>query len=367
MSKAAIFFFAILTLISCSHSKTDISQSGDAKWTPIPVRFATGFRLWTSGNISRVEIRNPQDTTEIWQTLELVRGPSQGTDQVTIPVGNYALGSTTFMPYFEKLDLLSRISGVTHIDMIWNENISATAITSNWLELAPGGELDPERLVSISPAVFLCYDLKELERFKSSTAQPILHLEYLESHPLGRAEWILLIACLADKLEEGQAIFEAIESRYLRLKNLAALSSGIPSVVIGNRYADKWYAPSGKSYLATLLRDASANYQFQNLEGAGSKELDYEVVFSALNETDFWGMVISQDTPFTREDLMEINPYLAGVEALKGGRVFACNSQETDYFGAAVLEPEIVLADLIQIFRPSSLPDHRPKYFHLLP
>ena len=41
-----------------------------------------------------------------------------------------------------------------------------------------------------------------------------------------------------------------------------------------------------------------------------------------------------------------------------------CNATFSDYFGDAVMEPHIILADLISIFHPDYVPNHTPKYFH---
>ena len=49
-----------------------------------------------------------------------------------------------------------------------------------------------------------------------------------------------------------------------------------------------------------------------------------------------------------------------GVE--QGG--FYANSEAADVFGQALLEPDMVLLDLIKILHPERAQDHSPRYFH---
>ena len=51
---------------------------------------------------------------------------------------------------------------------------------------------------------------------------------------------------------------------------------------------------------------------------------------------------------------------------LKNDKVLLCNLQQVDYFGDAVLQPHIILSDLIKAFHPGILPEHTPVYFKKL-
>lgn len=59
-------------------------------------------------------------------------------------------------------------------------------------------------------------------------------------------------------------------------------------------------------------------------------------------------------------------------QAFQKGRVFNNNARLSeqggnDYWERGVMEPDVVLADLIKIFHPELLPEHTLKYFRPLP
>ncbi len=43
----------------------------------------------------------------------------------------------------------------------------------------------------------------------------VINAEYLEKHPLGRAEWIKFVALFFDREKEADSIFNVIENDYL--------------------------------------------------------------------------------------------------------------------------------------------------------
>ena len=54
---------------------------------------------------------------------------------------------------------------------------------------------------------------------------------------------------------------------------------------------------------------------------------------------------------------------IADLPALVGRRGFYANSAESDIFGQAVLEPDVQLRDLIDIFHPELNTGRKPVYF----
>ena len=53
-------------------------------------------------------------------------------------------------------------------------------------------------------------------------------------------------------------------------------------------------------------------------------------------------------------------------EAYKEKGVIYCNMREKPFYESMPTEPEVVLADLIQIFHPQLLSGHQPGYYELL-
>ncbi len=92
----------------------------------------------------------------------------------------------------------------------------------------------------------------------------------------------------------------------------------------------------------------------------------YEVVYSEAHSTDFWRIVGSYSDEPTYEALAGENELYMNFKAFNDKKVIWCDAEETAYFENSALEPHLVLADLIFAFHPGLLPDHKPKYYHIL-
>lgn len=355
-----IFTFLILGFLfpSCNRQQTILANDG---YREIEVKYAEGFKLWENDLGYKIVVRNPQDTTELLATYFL----SRDTSEIQIPIKRVAVGSTTLGSFFDKLDLPESISGMTYTDFILNENIKGLISSGQISELISGGELDFEKVIANDPDCFITYSLGQsnFDRINENGIPVLLLPEHMESSPLGRAEWVKVIGCLTDRLELAKQVFDVVDTSYTAIKHKALLSSYIPEVFTGSRYKDHWYAPGNRSYIATYLRDAGANYTFKHIEGYSSAEMDLESAIVQISGADFWGMVVSQDDDYYMNQLIEEDQKYAGFNSVLNGNVFACNSKKADYFGDGVVEPHLILADLISIFHPNILPNHSYKYF----
>ncbi|NJM56291.1 MAG: hypothetical protein HC857_00870 [Synechococcales cyanobacterium RU_4_20] len=104
--------------------------------------------------------------------------------------------------------------------------------------------------------------------------------------------------------------------------------------------------------------------------GRAATPLDFEAVFERAVGAEFW-LNVSQDWQ-TTGDAIAADPRYGNFAALAQGRVFSPNARlnETggnDYWESGVVQPHLVLADLIKIFHPDLLPDHGLVYYKPLP
>jgi len=362
-----LFFIISLSAMSCAHKPS--GKFDNTAFEKVEMHYADGLKIWKSDAEYRVEIRNPRDTSEMIASYFFSpKANSKSTDTISIPVRTAALNSTTFIAYFDKLGKAGLITGVTFADRVINENLLDQVAENKTVELTSGGELDFEKILALHPDVFMAYSYGESDfsRIEKQGIPVVLNMEYLEGHPLGRAEWIKLAGIITGKVELADSIYRAIESRYLALKKSASSAKPLPSVFTGSRYNEIWYAPGRDSYIANYITDAGANYVFNNLKGAGSHEIDYETALKAISDADYWGMVTSYTKPFTMQSVLEMDKFYGNFKAFRDSNIFVCNAAQTDYFGEAVMEPEIILADMIAILHPEILLKHENKYFHLV-
>jgi len=193
--------------------------------------------------------------------------------------------------------------------------------------------------------------------------------EYLEEDPLGRAEWIRLIGTILGCQQAADDAFNAIEKSYLEAKKI--LDNPIPfgprpSVFFASREGDIWYSPPGNSAIGHLINDAGGNYLFRDSITSSNIRLTFEQLITSANDAEYWGNLISSFGQYSLEKARNDEPRLRATTAFKEGKIFYCNSSETDYFGDALMEPDILLKDLIKVFNTSELPNYRATYFKIV-
>jgi iron complex transport system substrate-binding protein len=196
----------------------------------------------------------------------------------------------------------------------------------------------------------------------------VINADYLDSSPLGRAEWVDFIALFYNEEAISELWFSGVVSDYEALVGLAAGVEERPTVFVNTPFDGTWFLPGGQNYMAQLLRDAGADYLWSEDEGTGSLFLDFETVFDEAADADYWlniGFFGSLD------DLVATDERFAEFAAFENGRIYnhdAITNENggSDFFESGAILPNIVLADLIKIFHPDLVPDHDLVYYRLV-
>ena len=193
--------------------------------------------------------------------------------------------------------------------------------------------------------------------------------DYLESHPLGRAEWMKVIGILCGKEKETTRYFDDVVIRYESLSNLCASVEYKPTVFSDLPFENQWYVPGGNSYIAKIFYDAGGDYIWKDDNSTGSLNVDAETVMLKAQNADFWRVINSYDIPFTYEKLKNDNELYSLFKAFNEKNILVCNVR-TGYFEHSQYEPDVLLADFIYHFHPELLNDewenYTPKYFKKL-
>ena len=123
------------------------------------------------------------------------------------------------------------------------------------------------------------------------------------------------------------------------------------------------YMPGGKSYVANLVADAGGDYFYKNDTTVGSLALSFETVLKNFNSADVW-----LNVPVgSMAELLAMEQRHNLFKPTKTGNVFSfmgryLPSSANDYWETALVEPDVVLKDIIWALHPSLLPDYKPVY-----
>ncbi|MCM1109623.1 MAG: ABC transporter substrate-binding protein [Clostridium sp.] len=278
--------------------------------------------------------------------------------------------SSTQIAMLDRLGETGRIVGVSGIDYISNPLIQARRDSIG--DVGYEGNIDYELLLSLEPDLVLLYGVNGASPMEAKLREygiPYLYVgDYLEESPLGKAEWLVALAEVVGRRSDGESLFDDIPLRYYRLRQLVADSAIVrPKVMFNVPYGDSWFLPSTTGYLAQLVEDAGGEYVYKGETGNSSVVVSTEEAYKLTSEADVWlhvGMASSLD------ELSRLCPKMTDTRCFTSGQVYN-NTLRTndaggnDYYESAVVNPDLLLRDMIRIFHPGSVDDEFVYYKQL--
>jgi iron complex transport system substrate-binding protein len=142
-----------------------------------------------------------------------------------------------------------------------------------------------------------------------------------------------------------------------------------PSVLLGFEINGKWNMPGGKSYQAAYIKDAGGDYLWADDDTSGRIPMSFEAVMENGINADYW---FDQSVSWqTAQDVLAADSRYNKFTAFIQGNVFNNNARlnptgGNDYNASGLVNPDLVLADLISILHPEILPNHELLYYRHL-
>lgn len=335
------------------------------------VRYAEGFRIDEGDGYTSVTVRDPWDTLKILDRYILVDRDSALPDSlpsgtlVRVPVTRAAVYTSVHAAIMEQLGCIGSICGVCEPEYLTSAEIRSRVEDGTIADLGSAMSPNVEKIIDLdADAIILPPYENTGYGVAEKTGIPIIKVsDYTERHPLGRTEWVKFLSLLLCREAEGDSIFSATEAHYNGLKELAASVGSRPTVLLERKIGSAWYLPSGTSYIATLHRDAGADYVYADRASQNNIPLSFEEVYNDACGADYWLLKYEGQKPYTYEDLKhDYQPY-AGFDAYKNRKIYTCNTVRTSYYDDIVLRPDLILEDFIAIYHPELLPGHVFRYY----
>ena len=296
-----------------------------------------------------------------------------GDQIIPIPVRRVVVLSTTHLAFIEALGEISSIVGISDSRYVNSEKFWEHHQKLPVANVGSESAIDFEALLQLKPDVCLFYGISSAA---SQTAERILSLgipvvfisEFNESTPLGRLEWIRYVGCFYAKLSVADSIFLARAESYQKILKLVSSVETYPTVFTGFPWKEVWNVPGANSFTAILIRDARGNYVFNHLDEKVNYQLSLEEVFSQAAKADIW---INIGTITSVEEIKMSDYRMENFRAFQTGQLYNNNRRQNiyggnDYMESGILYPDSILLDLISIFHPHLLPDHKPRYYQKL-
>ena len=353
----------IALLFGCGQPETATDRPTSAGWTALPNAYAQHFEVQLRGADRRLVVFGHGGRSDTVGVYRLMGEAQWGELAVDTPLSRVAVVSTTHLAYLAALDARGIVVGIAHMDQVGDKGYKEQFHAGRIQEIARADGIDRERLVALDPQVLLDYPFGKGDRQANAFQATVGVTEYLEEHPLGRAEWIRFFGILVGKQHKADSLFEAIEHRYTFLRGLRTHLSTPPQVGFASHWKQTWSMPPGNSYISTLIEDAGGTYVLADTVANGNIEFTLEEFLALAAPLDHFGMLLATPGKVDVTTMAGGDPRVAALDPFRRGGFYG-NSTTSDLFGQAMLEPDVILQDLRCIFHPALCRDHRPHYYY---
>lgn len=320
-------------------------------------------------------VKNPWDTVKTLHKYILVPRDTHLPDNlpqatvVKVPVGNALIYSTVHTGLIDELGASDAIGGVCNSQYIRTPIIQQRIKSGEVADCGNSMSPDLEKILKLRPDVIMLSPFENNDRYAKAGDLNIPIIEcadYMETSPLGRAEWIKFYGLLTGKEELADKIFSEVESNYMRLKSLASKVQKKPKVVSDQQYGQIWNVPGGISTTGILIEDAGGINPFASFKKSGSIPLAPEKVLSMAHDADVWLIKFNQDKDKSLEELAGDAPVNSQFKPFKEKTVYGCNTRYVGFYEETPYHPDRILSDYIKILHPELMEDVKLNYFHLL-
>lgn len=298
-------------------------------------------------------------------------GDLAGAQAVSVPIRSLFSGSTTHIALLAELDALPVLTGVATGGYITHPEVRQRLADGDLIEYAPTEQVNSELVVASRPDALISDRLEDpgLAVVRQAGIPVLINAEWLETSPLGRAEWIKFLGALTGTEAEANDVFEEIERDYTQVAD-AARDSGEPTrALLGQMYQGTWFVPGGDSYMAALIEDANGTYDWSDVAQSGTLSVSFEEVLGRSRDAGVWIMAEHVDT---QQDMLALDARYAEFAAFQQDNIWTNNAKVNadggnDFWERGVARPDLVLADLVTILHPDAAGDHELEFYRRVP
>lgn len=363
-----ILFCLILSaffLAGCSSGTKRTEVFADDVYAP---RYAGGFAVKGAPGRQSTVI----EVGRVWQTddsvvtaqaprLLVIRGDEEMSDGFDGQVlrgdaRRIVAMSTTHVAMLDVLGAADRIVGLSGKDFVTAPSVRARL--DSIAEIGYEGNIDYERLVAADPDIVLLFSVNGASAMEPKLKElgiPYFYVgDYCEESPLGKAEWLMALAEVCGLRDKGRSVFDSIPLRYEAVRKRAESVATRPTAMFNAPYSDTWFMPYNSSYALRLVRDAGGQPVYRDNNSRRSQPVSMEQAYLLTDKADVW---LISGTYRTARELRDALPRFADTRPVVSGRVFNSTLRSTpgggnDYWESGIVNPDLVLRDLMKIFHP---------------
>lgn len=367
-------FIAILIVIgsmlqSCGRvaPTANMAVGGDT----LPMRHSSLLQMVECDGYTLVNVKNPWKADAFLHRYMLVPKDSadvavpQGVTLLRTPLDNQLVFATLHAQLFVTLGCVDAISGVCDARYMSvpqvRENIDAGKI----IDCGSSMDINLERLLALAPEAAWVIPYKnggygKMERVNVPLVECV---DYMESSPLGCAEWVRFYGRLLGVASRADSLFSVVCDNYEKVKARVDSCATRPRLMCELKTGSAWYMPGGCSTMGQLYRDAGADYLFGNNDNSGSVPYSFETVLARADSADVWLVKYGADRDKSYSSLeQEFSGYTL-LRPFRERRIFACNVGNKRFYEETPFRPDILFEELACLLHPELNDDYKFRYY----
>ena len=341
--------------------------------TVLPVKYAQGFRIENREDATVLVLTDPVRQGKEIARYRLIRSgtgiqPLKGYTDIFVPVQDLAASSTTHAGFLSAIGAGDQLMGCNNPERLYDSLLFNRFLNGSLVRMGRDLEYNLEFLIASKPDLVLQTGIDGQftpDARLTGMGIPVMYvLEWMESTPLARAEWIKVFGLVTGKTREADSLFSVIEKNYLALAKMGTEAPDKIRVLTGNVFKGTWYMPGGKNYMTRFFQDAGMDYLYRDTDQSGSLALSFESVVYKLADAPVW-ISVNVDS---LSQLIASEERYSVFRAVKERRVYSVFNRVNahggnDFWESAVVRPDRVLADLLAIAHPELLAEHKWNYY----
>ncbi|WP_292975105.1 ABC transporter substrate-binding protein [Mycobacterium sp.] len=291
-------------------------------------------------------------------------GDLVGAQRITTPVVSMYSASITQLGMISELGRTDMVTGVAATADVVNPELRQRISSGKTVGYAPGNQIDTESVVAAHPDVLVTagIDQPSYPKLRDGGVPVLADAEWLEATPLGRAEWIKVLAALTGTEKKAGQVYSRLRDDYAAVARRSAGARPV-EVLPGGMYQGVWFMPSGGDYAGRLIVDAGGSYPWSGDAGSGSLQLNFESVYAKAGQAPLW--LVADDWKTTGDALAADSRY-GELAAVRSGQVWSATKAGNDYWERGPARPDLVLGDLVAILHPDLEPRHEFSFYRKL-
>ena len=372
----SLLILIVITFSACGKSEKHAVDK--YRITGNIIERAERLSLEKKNGFTEVKIINPwQGAAGVDQVYYLVKRGSElpvGFDSsmvIFVPLKKIICMSTTHLSMISAVGEEESVAGVSGTNFIYSPGIRQNVEKGLVMDVGYEANLNKELILKISPDLIMIYGIGSessgyLGKIKELGIKVIINADYLETDPLGRAEWIKLFGALYCKENLADSVYRSEVEQYTKLKSFIVQNTeSKPKVMLGLPFKDTWYISPGNSFISNLITDAGGEYLWMDTKSAVSMPYGIENVFMRGLKADFW---LNIGTVGSKNEILNIDPRLNELPCFKNNNLFNNNKRITanggnDFWESGSLYPHLLLNDIAEILHPEIFSDRELIYY----